>query len=272
MRKLFLLVLVYAAAQTAFGQEKKHFEPLSIDRPDVSNLPTTVLPGQYQFELGTEWGSGPFSKEFYIPNVVFRTGLGKKAELRVGFNQLFLDSLGTGLSDDVLFFSIGGKYRFVEEDGLRPSIAIQPEFSLPFGDGAQLHHDYPNYSLADYSIVLLFNNTLHKQVFINYNAGVFWSRNGRIDYLFSASASFLHTHRLGYYVEPYTLIEEENELPLSFNAGLMFLISPRIQVDSYVGNRGVDGNRFWFGGFGVGFRIDPGDMSPKDFKEIGISH
>jgi hypothetical protein len=263
---------VLVVTQSVIAQEKKHFDALSIDRPDVSNLPTTVLPKQYQFELGTEWASGPSSGEFYIPNLVFRTGLGKKAELRLGFNQLLLDSLGTGLSDNVLFFSVGGKYRFVEEDGLRPAIAIQPEFSLPFGDGAYVHRDYPNYSLADYSVVILFNNTLHKQVFINYNAGVFWSRNGRIDYLLSASASFLHTHRLGYYLEPYTLIEEENQVPLSFNAGLMFLVSPRIQVDAYVGNRGIDGERFWFGGFGVGFRIDPDDMSPKDFHEIGIAH
>lgn len=271
--KLFVLLLCLVGVIRASGQsDPPHFEPLSIDRPDISNLPTTVLPGQFQFELGTEWAKGPHSKEFYIPNVVLRTGLGKKAELRLGFNQLFLDSLGTGLSDDVLFFSIGGKYRFVEEDGLRPSIAIQPEFSLPFGDGAHIKHDYPNYSLADYSIVLLFNNTLHKQIFINYNAGVFWSRNGRLDYLLSASASFLHTHRLGYYLEPYTLIEEGNQLPISFNVGLMFLITPRIQVDTYFGNRGVAGDRFWFGGFGVGFRIDPGDMKAKNFHKTGIAH
>lgn len=264
--------MLFALAQSAFAQQEKHFEPLSIDRPDISNLPTTVLPRQYQLELGTEWASGPRSKEFYIPNVVLRTGLGKKAELRLGFNQLFLDSLDGRQGDDVLFFSIGGKYRFVEEDGWRPSIAIQPEFSLPFGDGAQLHHDYPNYSLADYSIIFLFNNTLHQQVFVNYNAGVFWSKNGRVDYLVSASTSFLHTHRVGYYLEPYTLIEQAGSLPISFNAGLMFLYTPRIQFDVYGGNRDIEGDRFWFGGFGVGFRIDPGDMGRKDFHKIGIAH
>jgi hypothetical protein len=267
-----LACLLFAVVHGTLAQQGTPFEPLSIDRPDVSNLPTTVLPNQYQFELGTEWASGPLSKEFYIPNVVLRTGLNKRTELRLGFNQLFLDSLGNGPGDDVLFFSIGAKYRFVEEQGLRPSIAVQPEFSLPFGDGASLRHDYPNYSLADYSVVLLLNNTLHKQVFINYNAGVFWSRMGRVDYLLSASASFLHTHRLGYYLEGYTLVEEQNELPLSFNGGLMFLTYPRIQVDAYVGNRGIDSERFWFGGFGVGFRIDPGDMGPKDFHKIGIAH
>jgi hypothetical protein len=264
---LLFVCLALLAGIEALGQQAKLFEPLSIDRPDISNLPTTVSPLQFQFEIGTEWAGGPKSKEFYVPNLVFRTGLSKKAELRIGFNRLFLDSLGDGLSDDVRFISIGGKYRFVEEEGLRPSIAIQPEFSLPFGEGAHIHRDNANYSLADYSFVLLFNNTVHKQVFINYNAGVFWSRHGRLDYLLSASASFLHTHRLGYYLEPYTLVEEPGKVPLSFNAGLMFLVTHHFQVDSYFGNRGIDGNRFWFGGFGIGFRIDA--VSGPDYKSTG---
>lgn len=260
-------------AHVAISQDAEvRFEPLSIDRPDVSNLPTTVLPRQYQFELGTEWAKGPLSKEFYVPNLVFRTGLTKKSELRIGFNQLKLDSLGNRFDDNVVFVSIGGKYRFVEEDGARPSIAIQPEFSLPFGDGVNIRQDYPNYSLADFSLVMLFNNTVHKQIFINYNAGIFWSKNGRVDYLLSASTSFLHTHRLGYFVEGYSLVEEKSSFPVSFDGGIMFLASPRVQFDVYAGNRGVDGERFWFGGAGIGFRIDPGDMAPKTFGDTGIAH
>ena len=272
-KHFILCICAVIGSHYAAGQTSQHdFEPLSIDRPDVSNLPTTVLPNQYQFELGAEFAKGPLSKEFYQPNLMFRTGLNKKSELRIGFNQLLLDSLNDGASDNVLFVSIGGKYRFLEEKGIRPSIAIQPEFALPFGDGVQLHHDYPNYALADYSLIFLFNNTLHKQIFINYNAGIFWSKTGRVDYLVSASTSFLHTHRLGYYVESYALVEEKKSFPLSINGGLMFLLYPRIQFDIYVGNRGVDGERFWFGGGGIGFRIDRGDLAPKDFKDTGIAH
>jgi hypothetical protein len=267
---VILVLLSIAISHHAIAQEEEsHFEPLSIDRPDVSNLPTTVLPGQYQFEGGVEWAKGTKSKELYYPNMIFRTGLSKKAELRLGFNRLFLDSLGSRVGDDVLFLSVGAKYRFLDEKGIRPAIAVQPEFSLPFGKGANLHHDYPNYAQADYSVVLLFNNTVHKQVFINYNTGVFWNKNGRIDYLLSASTSFLHTHRLGYYVEAYALIEEQTRFPLSGDAGLMFLLSPRIQLDIYFGNREVDGDRFWFGGAGVGFRVDPRDLRPKDFHADG---
>lgn len=264
-------------AFSSFGFEEVYsqsssFETLSIDRPDVSNLPTTVRPGHYQFETGIENASSSLTHEFYLPNLLFRTGLNSKTELRLGFNELKIDSLDGRVFDDILYFSVGGKFRFVEENGWIPSIAIQPEFSLPFGDGAAFKRDYPNYNLADYSVVLLFNNTLHKQVFLNYNAGVFWSSKGRVDYLISASASFLHTHRLGYFLESYALLEERHQYPLSFDGGLMFLLWPRFQIDIYGGNRGVENHRFWFWGAGVGFRVDQGDLSRREFDTSTLQH
>lgn len=269
-RILLLCVACWLISQHAISQSQP-FENLSIDRPDVSNLPTTVHPGHFQFEIGTEWGRGNHTEEFHTPNFVFRTGINRRSELRIGFDQLFLDSLGAGTSDALMFVSFSGKYRFVEEDGLRPAIAIQPEFSLPFGDGSYVHRNRSNYSLADFSIIFLFNNTLHEQVFINYNAGVFWSRNDRVDWLLSASASFLHTHRIGYFLEAYTLVEDTN-LPFSFDGGIMFLAAPRLQFDIYVGHRTFDDDDAWFAGAGIGFRLDRGDLAKKTFQEIGIHH
>jgi hypothetical protein len=266
-----MLMACWQFGHHANAQHSPSFENLSIDRPDVSNLPTTVRPGHYQFEIGSEWGNGVQTNEFYVPNMVFRTGINTKSELRIGINRLYLDSIGSGMSDDVIFASISGKYRFVEEDGLRPAIAIQPEFSLPFGDGAYIHHGHPNYSLADYSIILLFNNTLREQIFLNYNAGMFWSRSDRIDWLLSASASFLHTHRFGYFLELFTLVEND-QFPLSVDGGLMFLVTPRLQFDAYFGYRALEEEAAWYGGVGVGFRLDRGDMVRKTFREIGIHH
>lgn len=74
-----------------------------------------------------------------------------------------------------------------------------------------------------------------------------------------------HTHRLGYFLETFVLIEDSDYFPLSFDAGLTFLAYPRIQFYIYAGNRGINGDRFWFGGAGIGFRIDPGDLESKDF-------
>jgi hypothetical protein len=264
--------IFFLAVGSGWAQTSKPFENLSIDRPDVSNLPTTVLPGHFQFEIGSESYKTMESRETFIPNSVLRTGINKKSELRIGINNFRQDSLFNSGIEKILVATFSVKYRLVEEKGARPSIGIQPEFALPFGHGNKATRTDANFALADYALYLLFNNTLHEKVFINYNAGIFWNKSERLDYLLSASTSFLHTHRLGYFLEIYTLIEDKKELPLSFDAGITFLMSPRFQLDGYFGNREDGETRYWFYGAGIGFRIDAQDLKPKTFKEIGIHH
>jgi hypothetical protein len=264
---LFLCVLV----RVAFGQSKESFENLSIDRPDVSNLPITVRPGHYQFELGSERGHGKSLREFHVPNMVFRTGLNRHSELRIGYDFIQLDSLGNGQKDGLMLATIGCKYRFVEEKGARPSIAFQGEFVLPFGTGADFAYDHVDYTLAAWSLLLLLNNTVHEQVFINYNAGAFWSRADRLDFLLSTSVNFFHTQRVGYFLEVYSFMDLDHA-PVSFDGGLMLLLSPRFQVDIYGGQRAFETERLWFYGAGLGFRLDGGDLKRKTFRDIGVHH
>jgi hypothetical protein len=271
IKTAILLISVIGSLQ-AMGQSPESFESLSIDRPDVSNLPVTVRPGHYQIEMGGEFYKTNYTRESIAPNILLRTGLNKRSELRFGVNSLRQDSLYNAGFDKVLVGTLSVKYRFVEEKGARPSIAIQPEFALPFGSGREFSRNHANFTLSDYAVFLLFNNTVHEKIFINYNAGLFWNKNERLDYLVSASTSFLHTHRLGYFLEIYTLIEDKNELPVSFDGGVTYLFTPRFQVDIYGGNREDGEDRYWFYGLGVGFRIDPQDLKPKTFKDIGVHH
>lgn len=270
--KRALTALVLALSSTLAAQDSlvKKFEPLSIDRPDVSNLPTTVRPGHFQFEIGDEWGRSGFKRET-TPNFMFRTGINKKMELRIGLIHFHDDSLKQKWNDDVLIPSLSIKYRFVEEKGWRPAIAIQPEVALPFGQGEEVEQLKANFDFVNYSLVLLFNNTLHEKVFLNYNAGTLWTLTGQSKGLLSASASFAHTHRLGYFMEIYSIFNRASS-PISFDGGLMYLLMPRIQLDLYGGNRSVDNARYWFYGMGIGFRIDPDDIKPESFRKTGIHH
>ena len=270
--KAFAIVVGLGIGSALFAQDTlaKKFEPLSIDRPDVSNLPTTVRPGHFQFEIGDEWGRSGFKRET-TPNLMFRTGMSKKAELRIGLLHWHDNSLKRNWKDDILIPSLSMKYRFIEEKGARPAIAIQPEVTLPLGQGSEVKQLITNFELVNYSLLLLFNNTLHEKVFLNYNIGSLWEFNGHSNGLVSASASFAHTHRLAYYFEAYSIFNK-NGFPLSFDGGLMFLVHPRFQIDLYGGNRDVEGSRYWFYGGGVGFRIDPDDIKPESFKKTGIHH
>jgi hypothetical protein len=125
--KLWLCPLLFLMSTILKSQTINSFESLSIDRPDVSNLPTTVRPGHFQFEVGLEFGKNDFVKEYSLPNFLLRTGLGKKLELRLGVSHLQLDSNESVSSDAFVVNSVSFKYRFLEEKGIRPAIALQPE-------------------------------------------------------------------------------------------------------------------------------------------------
>jgi hypothetical protein len=250
-----------------FSQEKVPFENLSIDRPDVSNLPVTVLPGHYQVELGFEWDKNNDAQELYLPILMLRTGIGKKTELRVGFNYSRLDSVYEIAYDHISAASLSVKHRIVEEKGWRPAIALQPEVNILFTDETGASKQ----SLT-YDFIFLFNNTFHKQVFLNYNAGFFWISESEKRVLVSASLSFLHTHRLGYFVEGYTLRTINESDNYSLDAGIMYLFTPRFQADIYCGRRWASTSPYLFLGGGIGFRIDKGDTKRRSFKELGIHH
>lgn len=270
IRRLWVLTL-YGALFYKAGAQQKKFENLSIDRPDVSNLPITVRPGHFQFELGTEWDRSEAMRESSVPNFILRTGLSKKAELRAGFTNLAYDSIARNWKDRAFIPTLSVKYRIFEEKGARPSIAIQPEVALPFGHGREVSLNEANFTLMNYSLLLLFNNTLHEKIFFNYNTGVLWNREGEANFLLSASTSFAHTHRLGYFFEAYSIFNS-NKFPLSLDGGVTFLVHPRFQIDVYGGNREAEGSRYWFYGGGIGFRIDLDDIKPESFKKTGVHH
>jgi hypothetical protein len=264
--------IFFLSVTSGWAQTSRPFENLSIDRPDVSNLPTTVLPGHFQFEIGGESYKTSVTRESYTPNSILRTGISKRAEFRVGLDNLRLDSLEHNKVEKVLFTTLSVKYRIMDEKGARPAFAIQPEFAFPLSHESEATRKQTDFAVSNYAVYFLFNNALHEKVFINYNAGIFWNKKERMNYLLSASTSFLHTHRLGYFLELYTLIEEAHELPVSFDAGITFLLAPRFQIDGYFGNRDDRNIRYWFYGAGIGFRIDADDLKPKQFRDIGIHH
>jgi hypothetical protein len=240
-----------------------NFESLSIDRPDVSNLPTTIRPGHYQIELGIELSKTDGSREYNVPNFLLRTGLNNRSEVRLGVTHDRIDSDDLP-SEKSLINTLSFKYRFLDEKGIVPSIALQPDINFEFTEGRT------NPEL-DYALILLFNNSLHEKIFINYNAGVLF-KNEANQFLLSASMSFMHSHRLGYFFEIFNVAEQIALRYLSVDGGITYLVRPRFQLDIYVGTESqLESDRIFFG-LGAGFRLDSGDLRPKSFKDIGIHH
>lgn len=183
----------------------------------------------------------------------------------MGVSHYQLDS-SEALSTKTSFVAtISFKYRVVEENGIIPSIAVQPDINFGFAEGQQKNPE------VGYAFILLFNNSLHQKIFINYNAGILIKKEVN-EFLLSASVSFMHTHRLGYFFEIYNLGEQIGLKYLSVDGGITFLVKPRFQLDLYVGTQDhFESDRIFFG-LGAGFRLDKGDLQPKTFKDIGIHH
>jgi hypothetical protein len=268
LRFAFVFVLWWIVSP-AFAQEKLPFENLSIDRPDISNLPVTVHPGHYQVELGFEYAENKHTSAWNIPNFILRTGLGRKTELRIGTSLTHLDSNFVNLSNRISSGSISIKHRIVEEKGWIPSIGIQPELNYIHTKATE--QGDPSHDIT-YDLLVLFNNAFHEQIFLNYNIGWIHLTENEQRWLLSASLSFQHTHRLGYFVEAYTIRTWEERRNISYDAGITFLVNPRFQADIYAGKLWTAESSIKYIGVGVGFRLDKGDMKHKTFKEIGIHH
>lgn len=84
--------------------------------------------------------------------------------------------------------------------------------------------------------------------------------------------SFMHTRRLGYFLEVYDLGDRISLKEISIDGGTTYLLKPRLQLDVYIGRQDVfESDRIYLG-LGTGFRLDKGDLKPRTFRDIGIHH
>lgn len=128
MKSLFLIPLFLVGV--AFGQESN---PIGSERPGKTIGTHTVSFGTYQLEFGytyTEFEDNSHTGDF--PQSLFRTGLMKNVELRIGWDGYTLveDSAGDDIAQDM---SLGLKYVFMEQDGWKPKLGVLGYISLPTG-------------------------------------------------------------------------------------------------------------------------------------------
>lgn len=110
-------------------------EPLVADRPDFTESALTVPVGRLQVEAGLTWSHDDDGDTDLITlgEPLLRLGLAQDFELRVGLPSIAFLSNGRdeeGLTDS----SIGFKWRFMEEDGARPDLAVLGSLTLPTGE------------------------------------------------------------------------------------------------------------------------------------------
>ena len=170
---------------TAFAEEPTE---LITDRPDQTESAETISPGSVQTELGI--GDASSSDSSFTGLV--RIGLHNKIELRVGLDEWFLSG-----SDDALDFSLGAKFRFLEEEGRRPAMSAIVAVNSTTNDDSD--KTLPSFRM-------IFAQTINDRLSLGYNAGVSWvDENGDLSsrFLWTVALGIEGTETVGFFVEAF---------------------------------------------------------------------
>ena len=257
---LFFSIL---ASGTVIGQEVETTnvvsEPLVTDRPDATESPSTIAPGFIQVETGAFYESfedNTIKFETYTFNTtLLRLGLLDNMELRIGWD--FVEGQtsinGSRLTNVTSGFNpllLGTKIAISEEKGWFPQMGLVGQLYLPF----TASHDYrPETTGVDFRFS--FAHTLNKKSSLAYNIGAQWRDDSpEAAYIYSLAYGYSLTEKLGAYVELYGDFPEDNKANHHWDAGLTYLISNNVQLDTTVGSSITKGQDILLSA-GVSFRL-----------------
>jgi len=226
-------------------------EPLVTDRPDFTESTDAVPFGRLQIEMGYTFTydreHDERTRDHTGPELLIRAGLFDNFELRIGWDgyawsedQFRAENRSgrpvtvedwTQAANDL---SLGFKYKFFEQEGLRPHFGVIGEVSLPSGSSAGSSGD------VDPQVVLLWAYDLSDRLALAGNFGIgaptedgdrFAQASG------SVSLAAALTGRLGGFVEYFGLYPnaEHADCAHSLDGGLTYLINDNLQVDWRVG-------------------------------------
>jgi hypothetical protein len=222
---------------------------LTVDRPGIAESPFTVAPGTFQFETGFDYYNRANGDIYFLPTMLFRTGISNGAELRITERQT-IDKTGEGSFSGLSPLYVGVKVHIIQQKRWIPETDILTNLVIPLGSGPL----QPNG--LGHELLLLFQHDITEKFAINYNVGYLWF-NIEQGEIFTASFCFnyLPTKRVGLFAEYFTL---STSWPgeHGMDGGLTYLLTPHVQLDLSGGISTQDSNTNFFlsTGFSVRFQ------------------
>ncbi|MFG0274311.1 MAG: transporter [Phycisphaerales bacterium] len=234
--------------------------PLVTDRPDFTESALAVPIGRLQVEAGLTFSSDDDSDSdlWTLPEVLLRVGVAEDLELRFelpSYAILRNSADEDGLTDS----SIGFKWRFIEQDGAVPDLAVIGSLQLP------THEDPFGIDGVHPGVVLAAGWDLSEELAEGYglgvNLGVSESDNDVGSSVWDASWSIALGVPIddawGAYVEyfaesPGTTLSETAH---SFGTGLTYLVHTNLQLDFRIGFGLSDEAEDFFTGAGLAYRF-----------------
>lgn len=231
---------------------------MSSDRPDAAESPSVLSYKAFQIETGF----GIFGSEdddikvkgIQYNTTLLRYGLFENAELRFEMNYdafdqeiANMDSSYSGFSP----FTVGTKVGVYEGNGIIPELGLLVSFGLP-NTG---HKDFYLAFLAP-EIILAASNEISERVELEYNIGMEWDGfSARASGIYAAALGLELSDKIGLFGELYGEFAEEVDTELSFDAGLVYLLQPNIQLDISGGSGLNEAAKGYFAAVGITWRL-----------------
>lgn len=230
-------------------------EELVTDRPDQTESAVVIPKRTLQVEMGLGTGGGDGEDTLEVPGTLLRYGLSTRVEARLAWpGWIRVEGEGdevSGLGDP----EVGVKV------GLRtgPDLALLAHLSLPWGDDAVGAEDpLPSLRLSG-------AHDLSPRVGLGWNAGLAansaLTAGGRARtlsrWVYTAAVGFDLSDAWGSYVEVFGDFPASDPEPAthSVDAGVTYLLHPRLQLDLAAGAGLNDDAPDWFAGIGLSLRV-----------------
>lgn len=237
MKKIFTVFLLVAVCQNMFAQTD---EPINTDRPDQSDGTYILTRHNVQIENGLL-----FSEGSVLNNFMLRYGLTNSTEVR-----LLADA---GKADDatgLLPIGLSVKQRIMHQKKIIPAITLvgylryeklaSSDFS---GDGLPA------------SVLIAFQNDINDHISVGYNVGTSTFSD---DLNFTVSAGFSLSEKISIFTEYFSHFEKQFKANHNVDAGLLYLINNRFQVDIALGAAIFNTEKAQFLTAGVSYRFKGG--------------
>lgn len=205
---LSFIFSLFVSANNAIAQ----VESINTDRPDQSDGIYTIPKNTFQLENGIT-----IAKQTVINNLMLRYGLTPSTEIR-----LLLNAGKEFKNKGLLPISLSFKQRIIEQKKIIPAMTLVGYIAFE-----QLaNKDFKGNKLP-FEIKMAFENEINNKFSIGYNLGI---SNQLKNLNLSVAIGYNITDKISTFIEYFsTLSKNGNEH--NIDAGIMYVINPKLQVD-----------------------------------------
>ncbi len=237
---------------SAVGGEPEPLEgSINAERPGFSTSPQPLPGGHLQFEGGYRFDHDGDVDQHTTPLGLVRAGLARNLELQVSWpGYTYTEANGDGFQDPN-DMSVGLKTKLVDQKGAVPTVGVLGKLSLPTGGGAGTSDG------VDPTVGGLWTYDLTESVGL-FGTVLLSSPTGDDGRFFEVSnavgAGFSLTDKLSSYVEYFGFYRDVRGPEHYVNGGLMYLLTPNVQLDINAGVGLNDRAGDVFAGAGIAWR------------------